>query len=140
MSSSKAKKERRLQRHLRNKRKDEEHKSNVWESGGLIEENHNNQAYSPERALGIADRLVEKLRESLETCDTNDKFVSRYQGLREWVRNVIVLWPAEVLGESIPSYLLLKATFENYIDSRETLLINFKQNIKEYYVRLRGNF
>lgn len=139
MSSSKAKKERRLQRHLRNKRKDEEHKSNVWESGGLIEENHNNQAYSPERALGIADRLVEKLRESSETCDTNDKFVSRYQGLREWVRNAIVLWPAEVLGEDIPSYLLLKATFENYIDSKETLLINFKQSIKEYYVRLQSN-
>ena len=46
MSSSKRKKERRRMRYERNVRKEIEYKKQAWESGKLIEENHNGGSYS----------------------------------------------------------------------------------------------
>lgn len=63
MSSSKRKKERRLIRHLRNVKKDTDHKKEAWESGKFILENHNGGPFSPDYCLEFGKRLVDRITE-----------------------------------------------------------------------------
>ena len=127
MSSSKRKKERRRMRYERNVRKEQEYKKAAWESGKLIEENHNGGPYSPGYSIELGDRLFNIIQRYKEQClennevgSKNDYFVTKFRLYRMKIRDFILHWNPDT--PKTPSYLFLKGAIETYWDCPENLL------------------
>jgi len=71
MSSSIRKKERRLARHLRNIKKEQDHKKEAWEAGKLIKPNHNGGPYPSDYCIELGKRLVERIKNFKESIIQN---------------------------------------------------------------------
>jgi hypothetical protein len=96
MSNRENKKRRRLERHLRNKAKDENHKKEAWEQGKLIEPNHNGRYYPEEYSLELGKRLLDKpfqlyrgkIRDYLILCNPasrNENWENLKQSYDQWL-------------------------------------------------------
>ena len=97
MSNRDNKKKRRLARHLRNKEKDENYKKEAWESGKLIEPNHNNQGYPVEYSLELGKRLLEK----------------PFLYYRQKIRDYLLFCPPAARDES---WNILKQEYDKWLD------------------------
>ena len=126
MSSSARKKERRKMRYLRNVRKEQEYKKAAWESGKIIEENHNGDPYSPEFSVALCDRIRDILKEYRAKCygedlEADSKYVLRkFAGLRKRTINSILFYNPGI--EKVESYWYLKNCLETYWDNPENLI------------------
>jgi hypothetical protein len=125
MTSSSRKKQRRYERHCRNREKDQQHKEGAWRSGKLIEENHNNSEYSSNYTIELCDRLVDILGDSLIYCQSinnNDLFLSKFRAYRIKVRDLILHWSSTVPKSD--KYNFLKRVIEEYWDNPDNLIKN----------------
>jgi len=95
--SNKNKKIRRLERHQRNKKKEEDYKKEAWESGKLIEPNHNNKGYPVEYSLELGKRLLEK----------------PFLIFRQKIRDYLLLCPLEARNET---WNELKKRYDEWLD------------------------
>lgn len=125
MSSSKRKKERRRMRYERNVRKEIEYKKQAWESGKLIEENHNGGPYSGPYSIELGDRLYNIIQRYRSQClepdgGGNDMFVLRFRLYRMKIRDFILHWNPDT--PKTPAYLYLKSAIETYWDCPEKLI------------------
>ena len=125
MSSSKRKKERRRMRYERNVRKEIEYKKQAWESGKLIEENHNNGPYSGPYSIELGERLYNIIQRYRSEClapdgGGNEKFVYRFRLYRMKIRDFILHYSPDI--PKTPAYNYLKAAIETYWDSPENLI------------------
>ena len=123
MSSSKRKKERRRMRYERNVRKEIEYKKQAWESGKLIEENHNGGPYSGPYSIELGERLYKIImRYKVQALNEggNEHFVMRFRLYRMKIRDFILHWNPET--PKTEAYLFLKGAIETYWDNPETLL------------------
>lgn len=125
MSSSKRKKERRRMRYERNVRKEIEYKKQAWESGKLIEENHNNGPYSAAYSIELGDRLFNIIQRYRSEClapdgGGNEKFVYRFRLYRMKIRDFILHYSPDI--PKTPAYNYLKAAIETYWDCPEKLI------------------
>ena len=120
MSSSKAKKERRKMRHLRNIAKEVAYKKQAWENGKLIEENHNQGPYSPGYTQELAERLYNILKNIVnEEGTTKDKIIYRFRQYKMKIRDLILHWSPETEKNEIYNYL--KGSLEVYWDDLDNL-------------------
>ena len=120
MSSSKAKKERRKMRHLRNIAKEVAYKKQAWENGKLIEENHNQCPYSPGYTQELAERLYNILKNIVnEEGTTKDKIIYRFRQYKMKIRDLILHWSPETEKNQIYNYL--KGSLEVYWDDLDNL-------------------
>lgn len=128
-------KERRKLRHQRNIEKDTSHKKEAWDSGKLIEENHNGGPYSSSYTSELADRLIDRLvtgRTYILGCTDNDPVLLKNGGVREQafigyyrryknkIKTLILHWSPDVKKDN--RYNFLKWTLETYWDNPENLL------------------
>lgn len=121
MSSSKRKKERRAQRKERNIRKEVEYKKSAWESGKLIEENHNQGPYSEGYSLELGDRLYRIVQGFIQECEgDNTRFLSKYRLYKNKIRDLILYWNPET--PKVIQYEYLKQSLEIYWDYPNELL------------------
>lgn len=109
---------RRAERHERNRRKDENHKKEAWDSGRLIEENHGTSPYSPEYTRDLTKRLTEIIL----GCTG----ISSFRAYRSKIRDLIIYYSPEV--EKTGDYYFLKSVLETYWDRAEELM----EKIKSY--------
>ena len=115
MTSSKRKKARRAERHRKNVQAENDYKREAWESGKLIEENHNRLGYSKEYTENLATRLFDIVR-SLKGAK---KVVSKYQMYKEKIIALILYWSPDVKKDD--RYYYLKESLEVYWDNPENL-------------------
>lgn len=101
-----SKKERRKQRHLENKRKDEEIKKDGWESGKLIYENHNNKFFSKEFSIKFLDRVTEMTKSGK----------TEFYKLKEHAINAVLMFNPDL--ERTNNWYFLKKKLEDYWDGR----------------------
>jgi hypothetical protein len=126
MSSSERKKQRREQRYLRNKKKEEDYKKEAWESGKLIEENHNNKPYSPLYTSELGTRLYNilkdiefKARDFTDVEKRRDYVVYRFRAYRKKIQDYILHYdPGTPKTEA---YETLKYMLECYWDCPDKL-------------------
>lgn len=90
---------RRLQRHERNKTKDQEHKKEAWESGKLIEPNHNGNYYPAEYSMELGMRLVDK----------------DFQKYRLKIRDYLLLCPKEARDDN---WTILKGKYDSWLENK----------------------
>lgn len=76
------KKERRLQRHLKNKEKDQTSKEAAWNSGKLIKPNHNHKPYSILYSDQLGERLITRLRNFKQASSDNEEYLMKFRTLR----------------------------------------------------------
>ena len=125
MSSSKRKKERRRMRYERNVRKEIEYKKQAWESGKLIEENHNGGPYSGPYSVELGERLYNIIQRYRNQCleqdgGGNDWFVMRFRLYRMKIRDFILHYNPDIPKTS--AYLYLKSARETYWETPEKLI------------------
>lgn len=113
MSSSKRKKERRKARHDRNVKAEQEHKTQAWERGKLIEENHNQGPYSENYTKALAERLVEYV--TAEQEKSPEQFVVGFRKYKMKIQDLILHW--NPLVQKGPEYQWLKRLLEVYWDN-----------------------
>lgn len=114
------KQERRRERHLRNVRKDQQHKQEAWEAGKLIKPNHNNKAYPPEYSQELGKRLVERLRSAKENAGNNEEFISKFRLYRKKCIEFILFYDhSQPLSEE---YMKIKHLLETYWDDIDNLI------------------
>ena len=118
------KKERRRIRHERNVEKDKTHKKEAWDSGKLIEENHNQGPYSVEYTMNLTSRLVQYLlEEKTKASGDGTKFIDGFRKYRKKIIDCILHYnPAVPKG---PDYHYLKNLLEAYWDE---VLVNGNNN------------
>ena len=104
------------ERKRQNRAKDEAYKEEAWESGKLIEENHNQRYYSPEYTRALAKRLVYYITQDRESSNTSNEFLSRFQSRKKKIIDLIILWNPEVSREELPEHNYLKSLLETYWD------------------------
>lgn len=110
MSSSKRKKERRKERHERNIKDDITHKAQAWESGRLIEENHNQGPYSETYTAELCERLVQYVQEEFDKGNG----VVGFRKYKMKIQDLILHWNS--LVPKGPGYNWLKTLLEVYWD------------------------
>ena len=130
-----SKKERRLQRHLRNKQKEVDHKKEAWDRGAFIEENHNNGPYSEDYTDKLANRLVDRLiqaRNLAISCDVsneflikadsdrNKMFVMYFWKYRKISQDLILHWSPYLERDN--RYNTIKNLLETYWDNPDKLI------------------
>lgn len=125
MSSSKRKKERRRMRYERNVRKEIEYKKQAWESGKLIEENHNGGPYSGPYSVELGERLYNIIQRYRNQClepdgGGNDWFVMKFRLYRMKIRDFILHYNPDIPKTN--AYLYLKSAIETYWDNPEKLI------------------
>lgn len=125
MSSSKRKKERRRLRYERNVRKEIEHKKAAWESGKLIEENHNNGPYSGNYSIELGERLLSIILNYKNQCEApegggNERFIRLFRLYRIKIRDFIIHFNPDI--PKTDAYICLKGAIETYWDSPENLI------------------
>jgi hypothetical protein len=112
------KKARRQARYERNVNKEITHKKEAWESGKLIEENHNRKSYSMEYTIALADRLKQYLMQEYERSIATDspetEFIRGFRKYRMKIRDLILLWNPDVPEQD--NYDFLKGLIETYWD------------------------
>lgn len=132
--SSQKKKERRKFRYERNVRKEIEHKKEAWESGKLIEENHNNLEYSPEYTIALCDRLLQYINEEfIKSGRDSVNFVRGFRKYRMKIRDLVILWNPNVPEDD--KFYFFTGLLEAYWDK-----VLGKQNLNalvEYYDQRR---
>lgn len=115
------KQERRLQRHLKNKEKDTNHKKEAWESGKLIKPNHNGGDYPLDTSLEIGERLVIKLREKKQECNgSNELFIQKFRMYRKKCIEFILHYPSHFTR--VENYKKIKLLLETYWDNPDNLI------------------
>lgn len=128
-NKSKNKKERRYQRYLRNKKKDEDHKKEAWEQGKLIEPNHNNGPYPVDYSIELGSRLrsimTGKKEYILLTDDDknltkNDRFIEEFRKYRLKIRDYLIHYNPEAPKNE--DYMYLIELYETYQDSPEKII------------------
>ena len=126
MTSSKRKKERRLQRHLRNIQKEIDYKKQAWENGKLIEENHNQGPYSKNYTIELCDRLVKILRNIVNEPGIDlDLTIRKFRLYKNKIKDLILHWNPE--AEKDKDYNYLKGSLETYWDCKDNMLIYLKK-------------
>lgn len=114
MSSSVKKKERKKERYLRNVKKELDYKEEAWNSGKLIEENHNGKFYSLEYAISLGSRLFSIVEGFITGSSvTNTSFLRDYVKYKGRIRDYIILCPKEARDNN---YEFLKESLELYWD------------------------
>ena len=122
--SNERKKQRRLERHQRNIRKEREYKESAWENGKLIEENHNGKPYSQQYTKDLEVRLYNimtgiRLKLSEHPDDKSGYAIFRFRAYRKKIQDYILLHnPGEPKTEA---YEYLKNLLEYYWDNPEDL-------------------
>lgn len=120
MSNSELKKERKKQRHIKNILKEKIHKENAWKHGKLIEENHNDGPYSENYTLELSQRLYYIIKTKVIKEPSDNKIViSRYQKLKNKIKDLILHWNPNIDKENI--YYYLKKSLEIYWDNTNNL-------------------
>lgn len=129
------KKDRRKARHERNKQAEIDYKKGAWESGKLIEENHNSGPYSKDYTEELSKRLVGRLKTAADLAvnaeetnqflmqangNRNDMFINFFRRYKNKIRDLILHWSPELNRGS--EYYYLKQLLEVYWDSPEVLL------------------
>ena len=105
------KKERRKQRHERNIKKEQEYKKAAWDSGKLIEENHNQGPYSEQYTIDLTERLYKYLGQHEES---DEEFIKGFRKYKMKIQDLILHWNPSVPKDS--PYLGLKKLLEVYWD------------------------
>lgn len=123
MGNRENKKRRRLERHLRNKNNEEIYKSKAWESGKLIEENHNNGPYSGKYTTELGTRLYNIMKEvGVKMKEQEDKetfAIFKFRSYRKKIQDYILHYdPGTPKTEA---YEFLKHLIETYWDCPENL-------------------
>lgn len=117
-SSSIKKRERRRARYNRNVQKEFDHKVSAWNNGKLIEENHNQNSYSPEYTIAISRRLVDLLvverNRALKSEQPGEYFINGFRKYKQKIQDTILLWNRSVQINS--DYIYLKQLLETYWD------------------------
>ena len=128
------KKERRKERYERNVSKEISHKKEAWDSGKLIEENHNLNFYTDQYSLELGNRLVSKICSIIsETGNREDKntyFLSEFRKYKIKIRDYIILSP---LSSRNNSWIFLKNILEIYWDCSEDMFNIVSKLYKEFY-------
>lgn len=128
-NKSRNKKERRYQRYLRNKKKDEDHKKEAWEQGKLIEPNHNNGPYPADYSVVLGFRLknimAEKkkqivMTESENGLTQNERFIEEFRKYRMKIRDYLIHYNPEAPKNE--DYMYLIGLYETYQDCPEKLI------------------
>lgn len=125
MSSSKRKKERRKMRYERNVQKEVEYKKQAWESGKLIEENHNGGPYSAQYSIELGERLYNIIQNYRLQCLSpegggNELFIQKFRLYRKKIRDFILHWNPDT--PKTEAYNYLKSAIETYWDCPEKLI------------------
>lgn len=102
-----ANKEKRKLRHQRNQQKDITYKKTAWESGKLIEENHNDKPYTKEYTEELGQRLADRIQ--------IDQSVSNFRKYKNKIKELILHWSPGC--EKSETYNYLKGRLENYWDN-----------------------
>ena len=118
MTSSKRSKFKRHLRKVNNKNRDSLKKIESWNQGALIEENHNNQYYSREFTIRLADRLKEYLmviRSDKEVVNEEYKKSVLYRFMDKAKKLVLLADPS---CTQLESYKFVKSILEDYWDGK----------------------
>lgn len=117
-------------RYLRNVRKEVEYKKAAWESGKLIEENHNQGPYSPGYSIELGDRLMKIIQGYKEQCLSpdpmtgviggNELMIRKFRLYRMKIRDFILHYNPEI--PKTEAYEYLKQAIETYWDNPERLI------------------
>lgn len=115
------KQERRLQRHLRNKAKDETYKKEAWEAGKLIKPNHNGNSYDVGYSEELGKRLISRLCSCKElAAGDNEMFIRKFRLYKkkciEYILHFDISQPKTI------EYQKIKTLLEVYWDSPEHLI------------------
>lgn len=105
------KKERRKQRHERNIRKEQEYKKEAWDSGKLIEENHNQGPYSEQYTTDLSKRLLQYLGQHDKS---DEEFIRGFRMYKGKIQDLILHWNPSVPKDH--TYYTLKKLLEVYWD------------------------
>lgn len=117
MTSSKRSKYKRHLRKVNNKNKDSLKKIESWNRGALIEENHNNQYYSREFTIRLADRLKEYLTVIRSEKTTNEGYrKSVLYRFMDKAKKLVLL--ADPSCTQLESYKFVKSILEDYWDGK----------------------
>lgn len=129
------KKERRLKRHLRNIKKEQEHKKEAWERGAYIEENHNGGPYTEDYTKELSWRMFSRLVDAKELAmncedsnpylinaggDRNRMYVMFFWKYKKIVQDLILHWSPDA-PKGI-EYRWLKRLLETYWDDSDSLI------------------
>lgn len=118
MTSSKRSKFKRHLRKANNRNKDSIKKIEEWNKGALIEENHNNQYYSREFTIKLADRLKEYLtviRSNKKVSSDKYRKSVLYRFMDKAKKLVLLADPS---CTQLESYKFVKSILEDYWDGK----------------------
>ena len=137
MSSRDKKKQRRAERKRKCIEKEDSHKIEAWNSGKLLEENHDGINYSPEYTKAIATRLYEKLNPY--QCSNQDEMIKKLWKYKEKIITLLVEWNDEV-SRSLPQYVYLKALIEAYWDNKDlsSVISLYKLDAPKFYYSFKA--
>jgi hypothetical protein len=114
------KRRRRLERKKRNIEKEVKHKKEAWDSGKLIEENHNDEYYTEEYTIKLGDRLFDIIFDCVKSSSSNEEFIVKFRDFKRKIIDFILLYcPTIQKGDK---YYFLKACLECYWDNPDQLL------------------
>jgi hypothetical protein len=112
------KKIRRQLRHERNIKKDQDYKKEAWESGKLIEENHNSGPYTSDYTIELSERLVQYIlqerNKAMKDSEPERKFVESFRKYKKKIQTLILHW-SPIVPEN-QEYNFLKELLEIYWD------------------------
>ena len=114
------KKEKRLERHIKNKRNEETHKKEAWKKGKLIRPNHNEKPFPIEYSKSLGIRLINLFKKYKEESTNNEEFVFKFQAYRKRCIEFILYY-----DHSYPltnEYNTIKTLLETYWDNPENLI------------------
>ena len=111
---------------IHNREKDFTYKQEAWNSGKLIEENHNQGPYSPEYTRELTKRLVLLIAQDRKESQTEKEFLSRFLSRKKKIIDLLLLWNPDV-SRDIPEHEYLKTLLETYWDK----IVPEKSNLNE---------
>lgn len=124
----KIKKERREERHIRNKTKDSSYKEQAWIDGKLILEDHSGKDFSEEFTVSLRDRLFNMIRERQLKSKTPLEFVKYFRCFKDKLIILILKYNENVQFDY--KYKYLKELLEIYWD--EVILNNNLEALWNY--------
>lgn len=118
-------------RYERNVKKEIDHKNQAWQEGKLIEENHNQDPYSPEYTLALSERLVQYVNQERTKAETmipgsildkktelplssDEVFVRGFRKYKMKIQDLILYWNPRVPRNN--DYYYLKTLIDTYWD------------------------
>lgn len=115
--------ERRKLRHEKNVLKDITTKQEAWDSGKIIEPNHNHKAYSPEYSEKLGKRLLGKLKKEKSKAIDNGNFLTEFRKIKKYYVAYILHY--DHTRELSEDYHKIKNLLETYWDDPDNF-INIK--------------